>query len=420
MMTETADLAIIGGGAAGLAAAIFAAQVAGPARQIVVLEGSRQVGTKILVSGGTRCNVTHDKVTLADYNGSRNIVKNVLAAFDAAAAVRWFASMGVELASEEHGKLFPITNSAHTVLDALVTRCRELGVQVHTGMRVRRLIRDIQTPDFAIDCEQAQMRARRVILATGGQSLPKSGSDGSGWALAKQLGHSVTPTHQALVPLVLDAAFFHAGLSGIAMDVELTTLVKGKPIDRRTGAMLWTHFGISGPAAMDASRHWVTAHDQNLQPQMRCNLLYPDGFEAVETWLITTCTARPRAAILTIVSTRLTERVAAAIIRSCHIDPATPAGQLPRDARRALVHALTALPLPILRPRGWEYAEVTAGGVPLNEIDYRTMESRKAAGLYLVGEILDCDGRIGGFNFQWAWSTAYVAGTAAGKALRAE
>lgn len=412
---DTTDVAIIGGGAAGLAAAIFAAQTGGPARRVLVLEGSKQPGTKILVSGGGRCNVTHDTVSVSDYNGSKNIVRNVLAAFDARAAIDWFASMGVELVSEEQGKLFPITQSAHTVLDALLARCHELGVQIRTGMRVRRLLPHGQTPGFAIEHEHGAVHAGRVILSTGGRSLPKSGSDGYGWTLAKELGHTVTSIHQALVPLVLDGGFFHAGLSGIAMDVELTTLAEGKPIDRRSGAMLWTHFGISGPAVMDASRHWVMAQDQGRSPEMRCNLMHPDGFEAVEKWLIAAATARPRASVLTILSTRLIERVAASILRLCEVDPAMPMAQLPREARRALVHALTALPLPILHPRGWEYAEVTAGGIPLSEIDFRTMESRKTPGLYLAGEILDCDGRIGGFNFQWAWATARIAGTAAGR-----
>ncbi len=410
---DTADIVIIGGGAAGLAAGIFAAQAAGPSRQILLLEGSKQAGTKILVSGGGRCNVTHDEVAPADFNGSRNIVKNVLAAFDAKAALDWFASLGVELMSEEHGKLFPVTNSARTVLDALLKRCHEMGVHIHTGNRVRQLVRHQETPGFTIEHEHGATRATRVIMATGGRSLPRSGSDGFGWQLVRELGHTVTSTYPALVPLVLDTTFFHAGLSGIAQDVELTTVVKGKPIDRRAGALLWTHFGISGPVVMDASRHWIIAHDQGQEPQLLCNLLYPDGFEAVEKRLMAVIAARPRAGILTLLSTSMVERLGAAILAFRQIDPATPAGQLSRDSRRALVHALTALPLPVLRPRGWEYAEVTAGGVPLAEIDYRTMESRKAPGLYLVGEILDCDGRIGGFNFQWAWATGYLAGKAA-------
>jgi predicted Rossmann fold flavoprotein len=150
---------------------------------------------------------------------------------------------------------------------------------------------------------------------------------------------------------------------------------------------------------------------------MKCNLVPGGSFEEVEKWLMQTAAARPKASLLNHLSGRLPERVAAALLRHVDIGPATIGAQLSRDARRTLCHGLTALVLPIVQHRGWNYAEVTAGGVPLSEIDYRTMQSRKLPGLYLAGEILDCDGRIGGFNFQWAWSTGYLAGRAAARGL---
>jgi hypothetical protein len=412
----SADIAIIGGGAAGLAAAIFAAQAAGAGRRIVLLDGAKTLGAKILVSGGGRCNVTHDVVTQADFNGQRNIVRNILAAFDAPAAVRWFSSMGVELKREETGKLFPVTDSARTVLNALLSRCRELGVIIECGSRVQRMA--APTPEkqsFVVEHSAGTISCRRLIVSTGGRSLPRSGSDGSGWDMIAQLGHTVTPTYPALVPLVLDPQMFHAQLSGISHDVELSTFGSGKRIDARAGSLLWTHFGISGPVVMDASRHWIIAQEMGLKPELICNALHPDGFETGEKWLINQTTLRPRASILNVLAQRVPERVAAAFITHAGVDPTMPGGQLSRDARRALTHTMTALPLRVSQPRGWNYAEVTAGGVPLNEIDYRTMESRKIPGLYLAGEILDCDGRIGGFNFQWAWATGYLAGNAAGR-----
>ena len=412
-MNPTTDILVIGGGAAGLCAAIFAAQSVGDSRQVILLEGSKQCGTKILVSGGTRCNVTHHTVSPDDFNGSRNIVRNVLAAFPVEATCQWFASLGVELKQEDTGKLFPVSDSARSVRDALENRCRELGVIIRTDMRVRQIRRPTElTPCFHVEHEQGTIEASSVVLACGGRSLPRSGSDGSGWALARELGHTVTPTYQALVPLVLDTSFFHAQLSGIALDVELSTFVGGKRIDHRSGAMLWTHFGISGPVAMDASRHWVMAHETGQQPQLKANLIGPGNFETVERHLIGMAADRPRTSILNTLSGRLPERILATLLNHAGIEPSTRVGQVPREARRAFVHLLTALPLPVIKPRGWEYAEVTSGGVPLNEINYRTMESRVCPGLYLVGEILDCDGRIGGFNFQWAWSSGKVAGTA--------
>jgi predicted Rossmann fold flavoprotein len=215
------------------------------------------------------------------------------------------------------------------------------------------------------------------------------------------------------VPLVLAPQMFHAELAGIAQDVELAVFVAGKRIDHRTGSMLWTHFGVSGPVAMDASRHWTAAHESGREPVVKCNLLPGEIFDSAEKWLVDSIAARPKASMLTHLTSRLPERVAVALLRHSGVDPTTVAAQLPRENRRALVHALTGLVLPVVQHRGWNYAEVTAGGVPLSEIDYRTMQSRKVPNLYLAGEVLDVDGRIGGFNFQWAWATGYLAGRAA-------
>ncbi|HEX4794128.1 MAG TPA: NAD(P)/FAD-dependent oxidoreductase [Humisphaera sp.] len=409
------DIAIIGGGAAGLAAAIFAAQAAGPSRRIIILDRAKSLGAKILVSGGGRCNVTHDIVRPEDFNGRRTIVRNILAAFDAAATVKWFESLGVELKREPTGKLFPVTDSARTVLQSLLRRCDALKIEIHTGEDVKSAAHATEgASPFAVKTNADTWTTSRIILATGGRSLPRSGSDGSGWQLAAALGHTVTPTFAALVPLVLAPSMFHASLAGISQEVELSVFDDGKRIDRRAGSLLWTHFGISGPVVMDASRHWVIARESGGKPEMRCNLLHPDSFDLIERWLIEQATAIPRTTIINALARRLPERVAGAILGHCEINATTPCGQITRDNRRALAHALTALPLAVQQHRGWNYAEVTAGGVPLDEIDFRTMESRKVPGLYLAGEILDCDGRIGGFNFQWAWATGYLAGKAAG------
>ncbi len=408
------DLAIVGGGAAGFAAAIFAAQSSQTPRRIVILDGAKALGAKILVSGGGRCNVTHERVMARDFNGSQNIVRNVLAAFDAEASVRWFGELGVELKREPTGKLFPVTDSAKTVLAALLGRCGQLGIEIFTGSRVTQVAGTGDADGgFILTHAKGSLRASRVIFCTGGKSLPRSGSDGEAWEILRNLGHTVTPTYAALVPLVLASQFFHAELSGIACEVELSTFVDGKRIDQRAGSMLWTHFGISGPVVMDASRHWTMNHELGREPGMTCNLLPGQTFETAEQWLMGSIAARPRATVLSHIAGRIPERVAGALLRKAGVDPVIPAGQLSRDARRGVVHALTGLGLPVVQHRGWNYAEVTAGGVPLAEIDYRTMQSRKVTGLYLAGETLDCDGRIGGFNFQWAWATGYLAGRAA-------
>jgi hypothetical protein len=420
MIIGHVDLAVVGGGAAGLAAAIFAAEAAPAGVRVAVLDGAKTLGAKILVAGGGRCNVTHHEVFAKDFNGSANVVRNVLAAFDVAATVRWFSSLGVELKREPTGKLFPVANTGRAVLQALLNRCNTLDVEILTGKRVTRILPPTATEShFQILHEGGAIRCRRVIVATGGRSLPRSGSDGSGWEILKELGHSVTPTFAALVPLVLQPTMFHAELAGLSQEVELSIFANKKRIDHRAGSLLWTHFGVSGPVVMDASRHWTIAAGQPRSADdtliLQCNLFPGEDFQQVEQWLIQSIATRPKASMLTHLGQRLPARTAEALLRHVNLDPATIASRLPREARRTLVHALTALVLPVAQHRGWNYAEVTAGGVPLDEVDFRTMQSRKVPGLHLAGEVLDCDGRIGGFNFQWAWATGFLAGRAAAR-----
>lgn len=417
-VTTDTDIAIVGAGAAGLAAAIFAAESleqAGVSKRIVILEGATRVGAKILISGGGRCNVTNAIVRPDDFNGSRPVVRNILAAFDEQATRDWFERLGVPLKQEETGKLFPVSDKARSVVDALLRRCDELNVSIRTATRVTRLAQS--DAHLSLTTTEAQLSAACVIMATGGRSLPRTGSDGSGWDIVSKIGHSVTPTYPALVPLVLGQHCFHATLSGLSLPVELTTFAAGKRIDQRSGSLLWTHFGISGPVVMDASRFWVIAQGNGQTPSMRCSFVPGLSFEATDSWLIETAATRPRLSLARSLATKLPERLALSLIQSLGIDPGTPMAQVTREQRRRLVHGLTGFELPIERERGWDYAEVTAGGVPLNEIDYRSMASRRLHGLYLVGEILDCDGRIGGFNFQWAWATGYLAGRAAAASL---
>lgn len=412
-MSEQVDITIIGAGAAGLAAGIFAAEAAASSRptlRIILLDGAKSIGAKILISGGGRCNITHEKVSPKDFTPSTPAVRNILAAFPVQATREWFTSMGVALKREETGKLFPVTDKARTVLHALTTRCRDLGVAILPNHRVTDVTAN---GGFIVRHEQGQLPARRVIMATGGRSLPRTGSDGHGWEIARRLGHRLTSCHPALVPLVLDESLFHAELSGLSQETELTTLVDGKQVDRRTGSLLWTHFGVSGPVAMDASRFWTIARAEGAHVEARCNFWPGVSFEEAEHRLVAQMAARPKLTVGKMLANQIPERLASALCRHCGIDPGTPAGRLSRESRRKLIHALTGFPLPILRDRGWNYAEVTAGGVPLDEINFRTMESRKVPGLHLIGEMLDCDGRIGGFNFQWAWATGYLGGRGA-------
>jgi predicted Rossmann fold flavoprotein len=380
------DVAVVGAGAAGLMAALFAAR---KGARVIALDGAPRLGAKILISGGGRCNVTHDVVHAKDFNGNRNAIAKVLRTFDVPATIDFFRELGVVLKREETGKLFPVTDRAATVLDALVRACKD--VEIRTGYRVETI-----EPGFTIN---GDLHANRVILATGGRSVPKTGSDGRGYDFAHHLGHTVTKVFPALVPLILEPEHWLTKLSGTSVEVEL--IVRGAK-QRERGSMLFTHFGLSGPVVLDISRHWIEHRGE-----LVANFLPHESFESLEAQLLA---ANPHTTFANFAHRRgIPDRLADALGRDL-----PPVGKMTREERRRAIRSLIELPLPVTRDRGFDFAEVTAGGVPLSEVEVSTMHSRVCEGLYLCGEILDVDGKIGGYNFQWAWASGRLAGLSAG------
>lgn len=419
-MTPPIDVLILGAGAAGLAAAIFAGEAArGSGRRIVVVDGARKPGAKILVSGGGRCNVTNRTVTPEDYfGGPRPLIRNVLRAFDQERTLAWMEDLGVALKLEPTGKYFPVSDSARTVLDALLERVRVLGVELRPATRVASF-RPVEDGFEALVTGAEPLRARRLVVATGGLSLPKSGSDGAGLAMLGRLGHRIVPTTPALTPLLLggDAAFPFAELSGITLDARLQHAdARGRVLHSTTASLLLTHFGLSGPAALDLSRHVLRGRLEQPAEPHRVLFGLPDFAtpQAADAWILEQAKAAPRRQVATVLGLVAPERLARALAAGV---AEAPVGQLPRDARTELARRLSALPLPVTGDRGYTFAETTAGGVDLREVNVATMESRIVPAMHLCGELLDVDGRIGGFNFQWAWATGYLAGRAAVGAL---
>src|SRR5215210_3778434 len=267
------DVVVVGAGAAGLATAIFARRL-NPDRKVTLLDGAAKPGAKILVSGGSRCNVTNASISEHDYwGGKKTIIRRVLRGLSVSATIEWFRELGVTLKEEQNGKLFPITDRSRDVLDALLRGARETGVIVAPGTRVYE-VRPV-ADRFSIETSQGPQTAGAVVLATGGLSLPKTGSDGGGLTMASRLGHSLVPTTPALAPLVLASRWFHAALSGVAHDVELTVWVDGRADERIRGSMLWTHFGISGPVALNASRVVLRAQLQQHAVRVTANFFPP-------------------------------------------------------------------------------------------------------------------------------------------------
>jgi len=407
----TRPVVVVGAGAAGLMAAIHAGRAG--ARRIVLLDGARTLGAKILVSGGGRCNVTHHEVDeTAFYGSSPAAIRKVLRRFDVRATVAFFDELGVKLKREETGKLFPVSDRARTILDALLEAAHIAGVEIEHPWRVAEVSR--APSGFSIvAADGRRLEAERVVLATGGKSIPKSGSDGAGYRLAKKLGHSITDlVLPALVPLRLSEGHFLRALSGLAAPatVEVRS-ASGRRLMALTGDTLCTHFGLSGPAILDISRHLLAARATDPGAGLFLNWLPGTSTETLDEHLRTLGAGTPVRLLQG--QEQIPERLARALCAAAGVDPATPGHRLTREGRVALSRTATQLPIPVVGDAGFDFAEVTAGGVPLRELDLQTLESRACPGLYVCGEICDVDGRIGGFNFQWAWASGYVAGIAA-------
>lgn len=436
MAERETDIAVVGAGAAGLMAAVWAgrelkaagaepATPAGP--RVLALDGAKVLGAKILVAGGGRCNVTHHAVDESAYFGSsRHAIKKVLRAFGVGPTVEFFRALGVELKREETGKLFPTTDDARTVLSALLGAVREAGAEVLHPWRVSSVVArpsgasggaafEVIGPDGAV------VGARRVILATGGRALPRSGSDGAGYDIARSLGHTVTPlVTPALVPLLLADGCFLRELPGLTFPATITLWTgTGRREIEFTNSTLLTHFGVSGPGVLDLSRSWLSLRQTD--PGCRLTLsvvpgLTPEGTDAALAELV----SRRAPSVLRCVqgvAPGVPERLARALCAQAGLDPSGATDHLSRASRRALAGALAALPLPAVGDRGYTYAEATAGGIPLEELRLETMESRLCPGLHVCGELCDVDGRIGGFNFQWAWASGHLAGRGAARAI---
>lgn len=426
---------VVGAGAAGLTAALRAAE--GGAR-VTLLNAHPRIGLKILMSGGTRCNVTHVEVTERDYHGgSRPFVARVLRAFPAGAARAWLESLGVGLKLEPTGKYFPASDDAQTVLDALLGAVERAGVDVRSGARVVRMeagaasggggwrlgIRRVSAssafpsqvaahgatewplPAGTVD---AWLEGEAVVLACGGLSFPRTGSDGTGFALAQSLGHTIVPTVPALTPLTADDPLC-AELQGVTVDAALALASEEGTIHVR-GSFLFTHFGYSGPAALDLSRHWLRASGER---RVSASFLPDTDDESLrEAWVRSGSTS-PQLSVRRWLGERLPDALVVALCREVGVEPSRRLAQVARAPRRALSDALLARALSVTGTLGYEKAEATAGGVSLAEIDPSTLASRKAPGVFICGEMLDVDGRLGGFNFQWSWSSGTVAGSAA-------
>jgi len=420
---ETVDIAVVGAGAAGLMTAIAAGRANPQGLRILLLDSRQKVGAKILISGGTRCNVTNVKVTPSDYEGGpRHFVKHVLEAFTPDETIRFFESIGVELVLEPTGKYFPTTHSGKTVLDALLKELGHVHAELKTGVKITEIKKvkelfSLKGRDASEEKGVYEVWARRVVLSTGGLSYPETGSDGTGFVVAAGLGHTLVETSPALTPLTTEDEDWKA-LSGITLDVKLSFYKRGKKEKEAKGSFLFTHFGFSGPAALDISRHFVRARREE-EPRIEVSFLPEETEETLRHRLEDDGERHPQRLFKNYLAEEflLPARFVETFFKKTGFGERRVLGRCTRPQRQKLIHLLLNYPLEVSGVIGYKKAEVTAGGLDLKEVNVSTMESRRAPGLYFAGEILDMDGRIGGFNFQWAWSSGTLAGRSAVRSL---
>lgn len=401
------EVAVIGGGAAGLTAAIWAARAGA---QTLVIERTRQGGKKIVVSGGGRCNVL-PSVSDADLfvtGSSPRLLRRILESWPLAEQRAFFEhDLGIPLAIEpETGKLFPVSNRATDVRDGLVEASREAGA----AFRFSTTVADLSPTDSGWCVrlgDGSEVVARAVVVAAGGLSVPKTGSDGWGLALAERLGHRMEPTYAALAPLTATPTV-HADLAGVSVPDAHVRVPLSRGAFATSGGFLFTHRGYSGPAVLNVSHLTARGRAQGTHPTVEVG--WTD--QSADAWHGMLTEPGPGLVASSLRAT-LPARLADRLLADADIPADRARADLRRDERRRLVDALTAYPLPWTADEGYKKAEATGGGIGLEEVHTGTLESRHQPGLFFAGEVLDAFGPIGGYNFQWAWSTGRLAGLGA-------
>ena len=400
------DGIIIGGGPAGMFAAITAAR---QGNHVLLLERNDRLGKKLLITGKGRCNVTNNcpaQEVLQNTPRNGRFLFSALAAFPPERVMAFFEENGCALKTERGNRVFPVTDRSQSVLECLQGQLRRWGVTVKTA-RVRRILTE-NGQVTGVQTQNETISAKWVILATGGASYPTTGSTGDGYAMAAELGHTIVPAEGSLVPLETagsDAQDMQ-GLSLRNVGVKLLN-AKGKVLYKDFGELLFTHFGISGPTVLSASCHLKGEGCRlviDLKPALEDNKLDERIQRDLEMY-------KNRAMENALIDL-LPRSMIPVVLRRLEIDPSMQANSLTKQKRRALVELLKAFSLEITGKRPVAEAIITSGGVKTGEIDPKTMESKKVAGLYFAGEVIDCDAYTGGFNLQIAWATAYAAAMA--------
>jgi predicted Rossmann fold flavoprotein len=397
---------VIGAGAAGTMAAIFAAQ---SGAQTILLERTRDGGRKILISGGGRCNVLPMKLDESRFvtDSSPNLLKKMVRSWPLAQQIAFFENeLNIPLAEEgESLKLFPASNKARDVRDGLFAYAQARGVRARMEAQVTGIAPEGNEWRVSIHGAEPQF-CDALIVATGGLSVPNTGSDGFGLRALAELGHTVHPTYAALTPLLSQSEAF-ASLAGISLSLEISAQSAARTASAN-GGFLFTHHGYSGPSVLNVSHVVVRARaEANGAANLRVKWTSLNDVQ----WELA-LKANGQRTVSGALRAEMPDRLATMLIQMSNVHPGRPLAELRRDERLRLIGTLVRGELPWTGDEGYKKAEVTGGGVALEEVDARRMESKRHRGLFLCGEVLDAFGPIGGYNFLWAWATGRAAGIA--------
>lgn len=415
ILCDNFDVAVIGGGPAGLMAAITAA---GTGASVVLLEKNGDLGRKLLLTGNGRCNITNaenDLHTLISIFGEKGaFLFSGLSEFGPDDTMRYFHSLGLRTKTERGKRVFPVSEKSQDVLSCLLKKARETGVFIIRDTEVLRVTRKGHRKHTVIT-RNGEISCSRVIICTGGKSYPQTGSTGDGYRLAKGLGHTITQLVPSIVPIKVKEKWVKDLMGLTLKNCTLTSYLDGKKMDHRFGEMLFTHFGISGPIVMDMSNHIIEMMEQG-DVTVKVDMKPALQEDTLDRRLQRDLDAHKGRSIHNALRDLLPSSMIPVILAVIGIPPAKKADHLLKSERKSIVHIIKGLELTVSGSLGFRWAIVTKGGVDLKEVDPRTMRSKLVDTLYFAGEILDLDGPTGGFNLQICWTTGYLAGLNAGSA----
>jgi len=403
------DVIVVGAGAAGLLAAGRAAE---KGARVLVIEKMRQEGRKLLITGKGRCNITNN-ASVSEFikhvfpNG--RFLKNAFSAFYSNDIIELLQKYGVEATLERGGRYFPVSNKSADVLNALLKWVKELNVEIRCGQRVEKLFVENEIIK-GIFVDGQQIISDAVIIATGGKSYPATGSTGDGYELAKQVGHSVVNAKPALVPLDTEGEIAQK-LQGLNLkNVRVVVWLNGKKAGEAFGEMIFTHFGLSGPIILTLSRIVVDALHKKSKVEITVDLKPALDEQKLDNRLIRDLNEHGKKKFGNIFRNWLPSSMIPVFIELLEIDPEKECNQVSSAERKKIRYLLKNLSFNITGHRSFKEAIITAGGIPVNEISPKNMESRLIKGLYFAGEVIDVDAETGGYNLQIAWSTGWLAG----------